>query len=88
MNKLIDFFKKEIVFSISIILAVISCFFVHPSFNYFAYINWQTIVLLFSIMLVVEILKNATNRSLIILDEVGRGTSTFDGISIAKSINI
>ena len=58
MNKLIDFFKKEIVFSISIILAVISCFFVHPSFNYFAYINWQTIVLLFSIMLVVEILKN------------------------------
>lgn len=35
---------------------------------------------------VVEILKNATNRSLIILDEVGRGTSTFDGISIAKSV--
>lgn len=38
------------------------------------------------IMEVVEILKNATNKSLIILDEVGRGTSTFDGISIAKSI--
>ena len=35
---------------------------------------------------VVEILKNATNKSLIILDEVGRGTSTFDGISIAKSV--
>ena len=38
------------------------------------------------IMEVVEILKNATNKSLIILDEIGRGTSTFDGISIAKSI--
>jgi DNA mismatch repair protein MutS len=33
-----------------------------------------------------DILNNATPKSLIVLDEIGRGTSTFDGISIAWSV--
>ncbi|MDQ7039043.1 MAG: DNA mismatch repair protein MutS [Aquificota bacterium] len=35
---------------------------------------------------VANILSNATERSLIVLDEVGRGTSTYDGIAISRAV--
>ena len=35
---------------------------------------------------VAEILKHATSHSLLILDEIGRGTSTFDGMAIARAV--
>ncbi|MGX8699945.1 DNA mismatch repair protein MutS [Caproiciproducens sp.] len=35
---------------------------------------------------VADIIKNATGNSLLILDEIGRGTSTFDGMSIARAV--
>ncbi|MBO5973697.1 MAG: DNA mismatch repair protein MutS, partial [Clostridia bacterium] len=35
---------------------------------------------------VAEIIKHATSKSLLILDEIGRGTSTYDGMAIARSV--
>ena len=58
MSGLTDFIKNESIFTVSLVLAIISCFFVKPNVNYLNYINWDTIILLFVIMIIVEVLKN------------------------------
>lgn len=53
-TKVKDFFKKETVCCIAFLLAVVSMFFIPPSVNYFSYIDFRVLALLFSLMDVVR----------------------------------
>lgn len=53
-TKVKDFFKKETVCCIAFLLAVVSMFFIPPSVNYFFYIDFRVLALLFSLMAVVR----------------------------------
>ena len=53
-TKVKDFFKKETVCCIAFLLAVVSMFFIPPSENYFSYIDFRVLALLFSLMAVVR----------------------------------
>lgn len=50
MKIVLDFFKKEVVLTVSFLLAVISMLFVAPNERYFDYIDFRTLGLLFSLM--------------------------------------
>ena len=52
MKNLISFLKKEVVLTISGILAIASCFLVRPDAQYAGYIDWHTILILFCLMAV------------------------------------
>ena len=58
MEKIISFLKKEIVLTISGILAICSCFLVHPDSKYASYIDWHTILILFCLMAVMAGFKD------------------------------
>lgn len=58
MKNIITFLKKEIVLTISGILALCSCFLVHPDSQYASYIDWHTILILFCLMAVMEGFKD------------------------------
>ena len=52
MSKIFTFLKKEIVLTVSFVLAIISMIFVTPNEKYFDYIDFRTLGLLFSLMTV------------------------------------
>lgn len=57
-KNIMSFLKKEIVLTISGLLAIISCFFVPPDAAYMGYIDFHTILILFCLMAVMEGLKD------------------------------
>ena len=57
-TKIISFVKKETILFISLLLAVISAFFVHPDSEYINYVDWHTLMLLFSLMAVMAGLQH------------------------------
>lgn len=57
-KKITEFLKKEIVLTLSGILAFVSCFFVLPDAEYAGYIDFHTILILFCLMAVMEGLKD------------------------------
>ncbi len=58
MSKIKNFIKNEIVFSIALVLAIISSFIVTPSKEYVSYIDFRTLALLLGLMLIVQGLKS------------------------------
>ncbi|MDO5576295.1 MAG: SLC13 family permease, partial [Fibrobacter sp.] len=48
-----NFVKKEVVFAIALLAAVISSVIVHPSKGYSDYINWDVLFILFSLMAII-----------------------------------
>lgn len=52
-RKIVDWLKNETVFAVALVLAIISCFIVHPDARYATYIHMNTIVQLVALMIVV-----------------------------------
>lgn len=59
MNKLVAFIKKDVVLCVSFVLAVVSCFFVHPDKAYISYIDFRVLGILLSLMIAVAGLRKA-----------------------------
>ena len=53
MTKFINYFWKDKVFIIALILAIVSCFIILPSSAYFGYINYKVLIIMFSLMVAV-----------------------------------
>ncbi|MGN1411624.1 MAG: SLC13 family permease [Oscillospiraceae bacterium] len=81
MEKLKTFFKNEVVFTISLICAIISMIFVPPNIDYITYINTSVLIMLFCLMLVVSGLN-----SIGVFNRLSKGL--LDKVSTTKGISL
>lgn len=58
MQSIIDFLKRETVLVVAILLAICSAFFVEPDQEYWSYIDYRTLALLFCLMLIMAAFQN------------------------------
>lgn len=64
-EKIFNFIKSEVVLSVAIVLAIITCFFVPIDKEYLGYFDWNTLVLLFCMLAVIAGLKSTNIFELI-----------------------
>lgn len=74
MKKFVEFLKKETVLSIATVLAIISAFWVHPSKEYLGYIDWRTLGILLSLMIIMEGFKRTG-----LFDKIGETLLKYTG---------
>lgn len=82
MNRIFSFLKSQAVLCISGIACIISCFFVTPSKDYIGYIDFNTLILLFCLMLAVGALK-ASGAFVMISNRLLSGNASVFKISTA-----
>lgn len=76
MKKICSFLKHEPVFAVSLLAAVVSCFFVPPDAAYAAYVDFRTLALLYALMVVVAGLRTAGVFTSLAQTLCGRAKST------------
>ncbi len=57
MKKVIDYLKRDVVLTVSMVLAAVSCLIIPPNIQYLEYIDFHTLIMLFCLMIIIEGLR-------------------------------
>lgn len=85
-NSLLTFLKKEFVLTAAWILAIVSMFFVHPDKEYFSYIDWRSLGILWSLMVIINVFASMGIFNRIAASILKTKKSTFQLLSILTAL--